>query len=199
MTRRWRWQTVALAGAALLCATSLASADEWNNRTELTFSEPVLVPGATLAKGTYVFELGNDIADRQIVHIFNADQTHLIATVEAVPVRRRAVTNDVVLKFAPTSTDVPVALKAWYYPDSLYGHEFIYPAQEARRIARQTKTVVLSTDVPNSDARTGHVRIVDASGAITAWAPDPAVAKAWARWRAAHPSAGPSHQRTTQR
>src|SRR5947209_20599606 len=57
-----------------------AAADEWNNRTTITFSAPVEVPGVgvhLLPAGTYLFKLMDSPSDRNIVQIFNEDGTHL--------------------------------------------------------------------------------------------------------------------------
>ena len=47
--------------------------DEWNKRTEFTFSEPVDIPGHVLTAGKYVFELADNSSDRNIVEIFSQD------------------------------------------------------------------------------------------------------------------------------
>jgi hypothetical protein len=60
-------------------------ADEWNKATQLTFNEPVEVPGAVLTPGTYWFTLADSDSDRNIVDIWNADRTHLIRTILAIP------------------------------------------------------------------------------------------------------------------
>ncbi|MGA8861307.1 MAG: hypothetical protein WB506_14985, partial [Candidatus Sulfotelmatobacter sp.] len=57
-----------------------ARADEWNQRTELTFNEPVEIPGHALPAGTYWFVLANNNSSRDIVRIFNADGSVLSAT-----------------------------------------------------------------------------------------------------------------------
>ena len=52
-----------------------AHADEDNELTILTFSQPVQVPGRILPAGTYEFVLANSQSNRDIVRIFNADGT----------------------------------------------------------------------------------------------------------------------------
>ena len=60
----------------VLCvlAAPKAKADEWNQKTIVTFSAPVEVPGVgqhILPAGTYVFKLMNSLSDRNIVQILN--------------------------------------------------------------------------------------------------------------------------------
>jgi hypothetical protein len=45
--RSWPIALAALSAAVVLSASAVA-ADTWNERTELTFSQPIMIPGATL-------------------------------------------------------------------------------------------------------------------------------------------------------
>src|SRR5580700_11866228 len=73
----------ALFVAALMAPT--VRADGWDKKTLLTFSDSVQVPGATLPAGTYVFKVAESNADRYIVQIFNERESHVYATVLAIP------------------------------------------------------------------------------------------------------------------
>ncbi len=55
----------------LACVVFLPSAraDEWDQMTKFTFSQPVEIPGGVLAAGTYWFVLQNNQSDRNIVQI----------------------------------------------------------------------------------------------------------------------------------
>ena len=46
-----RTGVMALAVAAALLIAHVASADQWSEKTILTFTEPVMIPGATLTRG----------------------------------------------------------------------------------------------------------------------------------------------------
>ena len=173
--------SAAVAGAALLAWAATASADGWNERTTLTFSEPVIVPGATLQPGTYEFELLDSSTNRNIVQISREDGT-IVTTTQAVPTKRADRTGDVVLRFNPTDAGTPPALKAWFYPGTSYGHEFIYPDTQAREIAQRTKSIVLSTDVPGSDMEKGTLRTYDQSGQRAEWRADESVMREWGRF-----------------
>jgi len=120
-----------------------ARADEWNKKTVLTFSQSVEIPGQILPAGTYTFVLLDSPADRHIVQIFNADGSHLIATVLAINDYRLKPTGDTVVKFAERSGDNPEALKAWFYPGDNFGQEFVYPKQRAVELA-----VIVKEPVP---------------------------------------------------
>ena len=130
---------------------------------------------ATLQPGTYEFELLDSSTNRNIVQISREDGT-IVTTTQAVPTKRADRTGDVVLRFNPTDAGTPPALKAWFYPGTSYGHEFIYPDTQAREIAQRTKSIVLSTDVPGSDVEKGTLRTYDQSGQRAEWRADESVA-----------------------
>ena len=62
-----------------------------NQKTVITFSGPVEIPGvhltgwAVLPAGTYVFKILDSQSDRHIVQIFNKDETKVYATILAIP------------------------------------------------------------------------------------------------------------------
>src|ERR1700730_13608275 len=65
-----------------------AHAGEDNQLTNISFSEAVQVPGRILPAGTYQFVLANGTANRDVVQIFNADGTGLLATIQTIPTER---------------------------------------------------------------------------------------------------------------
>lgn len=179
-----KWLERMAAGVAMVAmVATVAAATEWNDKTTLKFSEPVMIPGTTLAPGTYTFKLANSNTNRHLVQIFNENETRLIATAQAVPTKRMEPRGDVVIRLNPTETGTPAAVKAWFYPGSIYGHEFIYSDEQAREIAARTKTLVLSTDVAGSDMQRGALYTYDADGSKTPWRADDAVIREWEAWR----------------
>ena len=185
ISMRGRTYLASCAAVAALCVAGSpsASADEWNERTILTFSDPVMIPGATLQPGTYEFRLANTRADRHIVQVFTQGGEKIVASMIAVPIKRAEVTEDVVVKFNPTDVGTPPAMKGWFYPGSQFGHEFVYPEEQARQIAERTKTIVLSIDTPGADVEKGVLRTYSASGARAEWRGDAATLKEWEAWR----------------
>jgi hypothetical protein len=110
----------------LLAVPATVRADELNQATKITFSEPVEVPGHLLAAGTYVFKLV-DGPDRDIVQIWNADKSQLVATIFAVSDYRLQGADETVITFEERSPTRPEAIKTWFYPGERFGHEFVYP------------------------------------------------------------------------
>ena len=75
------WGTALLLGAA---ATQLSAAGFNDDRTVVTFSNPVEIGNQALGAGTYVFKTLGD--DRNIVEVMNGDGTHLVALVNTIPI-----------------------------------------------------------------------------------------------------------------
>jgi hypothetical protein len=175
----------AIIGIALLgvmLSAPQAQADVWNEKTELTFTEPIIIPGATLQPGAYVFRLSESSATRNLVRVYNTDGMELVTIAQAVPMRRNERVGDTILKFNPTDRGMP-ALKGWFYPGQTTGHEFIYSEEQARQIAERSKTVVLSVDVVDTDLEQGTLHVLHPSGTRTEYRADPDTAREWQAWQ----------------
>ena len=116
-----------------------AHADEANQSTQLTFSQPVQVPGRILPAGTYEFVLENSSSSRNIVQIFNADGTELFATIQTIPTERTKETDGTSITLAQGQDAQPAALVTWFYPGTETGHEFIYSKQVETELAQDAK------------------------------------------------------------
>jgi len=103
-------------------------ADEFDKKTIVTISGAIQVPGKVLPAGTYVFKL-LDPNDLTLVAIFNADETHLITTLQGVSDSRMQIDNTI-LQLQERPSGQPEAVKAWFYPGDETGVEFIYPNQK---------------------------------------------------------------------
>jgi hypothetical protein len=141
----------AVVGLALALATP-AAADEVNQKTIFTFSDAVELPGKTLPAGTYTFRLLDSPSSRNIVQVFNKDETQILMTLFAVSAERRERADEPILTFAERAEDAPPAVQYWFYPGRTIGHEFVYPRAQAMKIARAAKTPVLATEAAVDDA-----------------------------------------------
>jgi hypothetical protein len=104
-------------------------ADESDKKTIVTVNEPIQVPGKVLPAGTYVLKL-LESNDRTLVAIYNADETHLITTVQSIPDSRMQTPSKTILQLEERPSGQPEALKAWFYPGDNAGVEFVYPTQK---------------------------------------------------------------------
>ena len=136
-------------------AVSMAHAAQTrDNKTTLTFSQPVEIPGHVLPAGTYVFRLADSLSDRHIVQVFNADGSRIIATVLAINNYRLTATNKTVISFNEVPRGSPETIRAWFYPGNNFGQEFVYPKRRAVELAVASKAIVpaLTVDVAAVDA-----------------------------------------------
>lgn len=174
---------VLLGVSAVLVGALSAGAAPWDEKTVLTFSEAVTLPGVTLAPGTYVFELGDSASGRHVIRVLGEDEQQVFATLQAIPMKRLETSDDIVMKFNPGEPGQAPAIKGFYYPGRLYGHEFIYPESQARQIASRTKTVVLSVDSEKADdVKQGTLHAIDAAGLRQDWREDETLAAEWRGW-----------------
>jgi hypothetical protein len=142
-----RIKTIPVLGSLLLLGGMLL-ADNYNRRTVVTFSEPVMVAGVpvvTLEPGTYVLKLAGSQNSRNIVEVFNEREDKLFTTVLAIPNFRVVRTGTSEFSFWETPRGNPPALKAWFYPGDHWGQEFVYPSGLAAKLARDTGETVLTT------------------------------------------------------
>src|SRR5436305_5639936 len=123
-------------------ATLPLKADQWNKKTVLTVKETIQLPNTVLEPGTYVFKLADSLSDRHIVQIFNADETHIVATILAIPNYRLKPTGKSVFGFWETPAGNPRAMRAWFYPGDNFGQEFAYPKMKSIELAKITKNPV---------------------------------------------------------
>jgi hypothetical protein len=121
---------VQLTACAILLGAILgagAKADQWNRKTVATFSDSVEIPGQVLPAGTYVFKLLDSTADRNIVEVWNSDETQILATLRTIPEVRTETPGRVIFEFAERSGDSPMAIRSWFFPGQNTGRDFVYP------------------------------------------------------------------------
>ncbi|HTC55907.1 MAG TPA: hypothetical protein VK706_05805 [Candidatus Sulfotelmatobacter sp.] len=123
-----------------------AHADEWNQKTKLTFNEPVEIPGQTLPAGTYWFVMLDSSSFRDMVQIFSPDWSVLYGTLVTVPDERRRVSDETVLTFAERPYSKPQAILDWFYPGETVGHHFVYRKNEERELSRDVHQQVVVTE-----------------------------------------------------
>ena len=130
-----------------------AHADESDQVTTITFSQPIQIPGQVLAAGTYLFKLVDSNSNQNIVQVFNADRTVLYATLQTIATERQEPTGHTVVTLAKQGAGQPDALLKWFYPGRETGNEFLYPTQKEKELAqdRQQTIVANHPTVSNSD------------------------------------------------
>src|ERR1700693_773305 len=135
---------------------SSARADEFDKLTMFTFSAPVEIPGGVvLPAGTYVFKLLDIASSRNVVQIFDREQTEVYATIPTISIERLRPTDNTVVEFYETADGPQNALKTWFYPGDISGQEFVYPRARRAELARTAKQpeTVISSNLTSSQAQ----------------------------------------------
>jgi hypothetical protein len=133
-----------IALVAVFAGTTAAQTDT-RDRTFLTFSGPVEMPGVTLPTGTYVFKLA-DTPSRNVVEVWDRDEKKMIGHWLFVQAERPEVSQETVVMFKETAAGATPAVHYWYYPGERIGKEFVYPKSQAVKLAARTTERVLSTE-----------------------------------------------------
>jgi hypothetical protein len=130
-----------------------AHADEADESTTITFSQPIQIPGRVLPAGTYVFKLASTY-DLNLVQVFNADRTVLYANLQTIAPDRPEPSDHTVVALAEQGAGQPDVLLKWFYPGRETGKEFLYPQQKEKELAQDKQQTVIATrpTVSNSDA-----------------------------------------------
>src|SRR5262249_30653211 len=139
------WKLLGSAMVLTVWLTPAAHADEWNKKTYLTFSGPVQVPGATLAAGTYTFELADPNNARHVIRVSDKDSGKPVALFMTIPQDRLTPPDDNLILFGERPAGAPQAIQAWFYPGNRIGEEFVYPKSQATLIAKANRKAVLAT------------------------------------------------------
>jgi hypothetical protein len=135
---------------ALLVALTLnvaAQQPDTRDRTIMTFSSAVELPGMRLEPGTYVFRIA-DSASRNVIQVLDQEEKNQLGQWLFVPAERPEVTGDTVVTFRETSAASTPAVQFWYYPGEKIGKEFMYPKDQALRIAQRTGATVQTEEGP---------------------------------------------------
>ena len=140
--RRW----LIACSVALLAAgfAATAHADEWNKLTYLTFSGPVNMPGITLPAGTYRFELADPDSNRRVIRVSDKEGSKNYGMFLSVSDQKLEPSDKPLVMFKEMPAGAPQAVQAWFYPGETTGYEFVYPHDQALKIAKATHTGVLA-------------------------------------------------------
>ena len=158
---------------AVLAFTSMtAHAQTVDHRTFFTFSQPVTLPGVTLPAGKYLFRIPDVAASRRVVQVLSADGARSYAMLLSIPAQRTDAPAQPEIRFMETAENMPAAIKTWWYPGNTIGYEFIYPKEQALRLAKTSTGAVLTTVAAQNDTteemKSADLTRVASSGSETA-------------------------------
>jgi len=162
---------LACAVAVFVCLmAATASAQPLDKRTLFTFSGPITLPGVTLPAGQYLFRLADPDSSAKVVQVLNADGTKPYGLFFAISAERLEPASSPEVRFMETASGTPAAIRTWWYPGERMGYEFIFPKEQARRLAIGASQPVLTTDAETTtteQTNTAKLSRVGSSGQET--------------------------------
>ena len=162
---------LACAVAVFVCLVAApVSAQPLDKRTLFTFSGPVTLPGVTLPAGQYLFRLADPNSSSKVVQVLNADGTKPYGLFFAITAKRLEPASSPEVHFMETASGTPAAIRTWWYPGERRGYEFIFPKEQARRLAMGASQSVLTTDAQTTtteQTNTADLSRVGSSGQET--------------------------------
>lgn len=167
MKRVTSMATACIAAVILMLGISVGAQDfNIHEKTFLTFSNSVELPGMMLPAGTYTFKLA-DTPSRNVVQVLSQDEKQVHGQFLFIQAERPEVTGDTVITFRETREGTTPAIQYWYYPGEKIGKEFIYAKDQAMKISARTGATVMTEDGPVSANSTASS--TDAQGQVTEW------------------------------
>ena len=153
----------------VLLMAAPAVAQPLDKRVIFNFSGPVTLPGVTLPAGSYLFRVATP--NRNVIQVLSADGTKIYGTFFAIAAYSRAIPEKPELRFMETTTNMPHAIRTWWYPADSSGFEFIYPKDQARLLAKGVGESVLTTKAQTTttaQTQTDQLMRISSTGQETA-------------------------------
>jgi hypothetical protein len=100
-------------------------ASESDEKTIIKISQPIAVDGKVLPAGQYVLKLQDSFPGRNVIFIFNGDETRLLDTILAIHADRLQPSDKSEFSFYDSREGQPAALHTWFYPGDTSGFEFL--------------------------------------------------------------------------
>ena len=82
---------------------------------------------------------------RNIVEIYSGDKSRMIQRAMVVHTARSDSPERAEIRLIEASSDAPVAVGTWWYPSQRQGWEFIYPREQALKLAKTARQPILTT------------------------------------------------------
>jgi len=123
-----------------------------------------MVPNQTLPAGKYLFRVTGQ--GRNIVEIYSGDKSRMIQRAMVVHAARSDSPERAEIRLIEGASNAPVAVGTWWYPSQRQGWEFIYPRDQALKLAKTARQPILTTaeSVPAEKIDSSDLVRVEPSG-----------------------------------
>jgi len=92
-------------------------------KIQVTFSNPVELPGTVLPQGTYIFESLNS---QHMTRVLSADGSEVFGTFLTIPEDRLQTADKGIVEMGETASSNPKRVQSWFGPGKSVGNEFVY-------------------------------------------------------------------------
>jgi len=139
--------------ACVLAFVSVFATQLWaqkidtNERTHFMFKTTVELPGVVLEPGEYEFRLA-ETPQRNVVQVLRREDMKPMGQFTFAPSERERATDETMVLFKEAREGLTPAIQYWYVPNEKVGKEFIYPKDQAQKIAARTGQTVRSDEGP---------------------------------------------------
>jgi hypothetical protein len=122
---------VTAVGALFLLVAATATTRAWvdgaSRTTFVTFNRAVVLPGAELSPGTYIFELADPHANLNLVRVSSRDRSKIYLTAFTNIIDRpTGMPADRIVTLGEARADGAAPVRTWFPSASGSGHEFVY-------------------------------------------------------------------------
>jgi LPXTG-motif cell wall-anchored protein len=135
-----RYSVLVLSVFGLFAAPLVLNGDPVKKRTEVTFNQPVEIPGMVLLSGDYVVKIPDPVTHGDMVGFYNTDETHLYKLARTIPAYRLDVSDKTEFAYEERTGGAPMAIKTWFYGGDHWGREFVYQKANVVRTAEAAPT-----------------------------------------------------------
>ena len=104
-----------------------ADVGPFDQRSHMTFSQPVTFPGVTLPPGEYIFRLPDRGGARMVLQVLSSDGKQVHGMFQTRPTTRDEATDDPAVTFHESGAGGAPPVRAWFYAGQRFGLEFAYP------------------------------------------------------------------------
>lgn len=123
--------SVALVGFVFVSSANAQLVSTWDDKSYLTFSGAVSLPGVTLPAGTYLFRFPSRQTARSVIQVLSGDRKIVYAMMQTIPTTRFGTSHEPEVTFMEARTGEPPAIRALFQPHRRTGYEFMYPSEPA--------------------------------------------------------------------
>ena len=96
-----------------LAFVGVVRSSESDQKTIVTFNQPVEIPGKVLTPGTYVFKVFDSPGTRDVIQVLNKNEDHVVATFLAIPASTDKPFDKPFIRFAERASGSPFPATSW--------------------------------------------------------------------------------------